>query len=103
MESADGSRPQEGVYQEYRLNLSPSNGLLSFQVTHLGPKLFVPEREEPSNPALTELYLGDTTCTADLFGRREPRLVQELSSTFGAGVGAIDWIAGSTALGVDVV
>lgn len=95
--------PQEGVYQEYRLNLSPSNGLFSFQVTHLGPKLFVPEREEPSDHPPTELYLGDTIFIGNAYSRKEPTLVQEFSSAFSAGVGAIDWIAGATALGVDAV
>jgi len=55
----DGT-PKEGHYIEQRVNLTPNNGLLSLQMTHLGPKQVLDERDDPSDQPSKELFLGDT-------------------------------------------
>ncbi|CAE8633768.1 unnamed protein product, partial [Polarella glacialis] len=41
--------PKPHTYSEFRLDLSPSSGLLSFQATYLGPMRLLAERTEPTD------------------------------------------------------
>eukprot|EP00931_Biecheleriopsis_adriatica_P066369 TRINITY_DN40744_c0_g1_i1.p1 TRINITY_DN40744_c0_g1~~TRINITY_DN40744_c0_g1_i1.p1 ORF type:complete len:2252 (-),score=317.91 TRINITY_DN40744_c0_g1_i1:39-6794(-) len=99
--------PKEGHYHEFRVNMSPSNGILSLQATHLGPRQVLPERTEPTDIPLKELFLGDTYVVSESgFARREPTRVQNLPSEGPhrtEGAGAIEWISGYTAQAVGAV
>ncbi|CAE7321476.1 crtp1, partial [Symbiodinium pilosum] len=54
---SDG-KPKEGCYVEARVNLSPCNGLLSLQMTHLGPRPVLEERDDPSDQPSKESVQG---------------------------------------------
>eukprot|EP00913_Durusdinium_trenchii_P027825 g26091.t1 len=51
---ADGM-PKNGHYVEQRVNLMPNGGLLSLQMTHLGPRQVLEERDDPSDQPSVEL------------------------------------------------
>lgn len=90
---SDG-KPKEGCYVEARVNLTPCNGLLSLQLTHLGPKAVLEERDDPSDQPSKELFLGDTIIGDGGFTRKVHRQHEATAPAPSTGIGAISSISG---------
>eukprot|EP00933_Yihiella_yeosuensis_P034152 TRINITY_DN27684_c0_g1_i1.p1 TRINITY_DN27684_c0_g1~~TRINITY_DN27684_c0_g1_i1.p1 ORF type:complete len:993 (+),score=132.77 TRINITY_DN27684_c0_g1_i1:248-2980(+) len=68
--------PKPKTCFEFRLDLTPAPGLISFQAAHLGPARSFEERKEPFDIAMKESFLGDTfmpnPSDPSKFARRHP-------------------------------
>ncbi|CAJ1461635.1 unnamed protein product, partial [Effrenium voratum] len=105
----DDGLPKEGCYLETRVNLTPFNGLLSMQMTHLGPKPVLDERDDPSDQPSKELFLGDTIPSETIGFERRAQLDHQAAPTLSHhSAGAVASISGFATLdklgigGVDV-
>lgn len=91
----DGT-PKDGHYIEQRVNLTPNNGLLSLQMTHLGPKQVLDERDDPSDQPSKELFLGDTypSPTGVGYVRRAGKQHQVQKTHSGPVIGMVSKVSG---------
>lgn len=105
---ADGM-PKNGHYVEQRVNLMPNGGdassssrdtatfgLLSLQMTHLGPRQVLEERDDPSDQPSVELFLGDTIASSAGvgFARRAHKHHETPTSPSGSIVGLVSKVSG---------
>jgi len=89
-------KPRQGHYVEGRIFLSPGEASLSLNLTHLGPKAVLEERDDPSDQPSKELFLGDTTVGDGGFMRISKRHHQAAlpPSPTHTAIGAVSFISG---------